>query len=387
MSKELVKYHNDFNKIKIPSFTAQEQDILMGIISKIRDLQNDEIITFYPNELREFSDRNNSNNEFYKIISTLRNNFFKADFTIIIDYPKENLRAYETINLFRRFTIYEDKITKQLEKIELQIDNNFSYLLNDLLGNFTSFELPEFLELKSKYSKTLYRLLKQYKNTGKCLIYKNDWQGFCDFLEIPKNYGIGVIDQKILKPAILELGGETNLFNTKEPIFENLSYTKIKDPKGRGRGGKVIGIEFHFTAQQEVKQEQKQATTTQQNTTKSNENKVNNIINNLANKVKDFNRPAQKKEPQILEKRTNFAGKEVTDLDAYSEQHFYAYNKLDSEICGYDVYDPCKLKILKQCDNGKVVVEAYNCEKYNSFRMDFESFQHFKNWFEKNKQG
>ena len=375
MSKELVKYHNDFNKIKIPSFTAQEQNILMGIISKMRDLQNDEIITFYPNELREFSDRNNSNNEFYKIISTLRNNFFKADFTIIIDYPKENLRAYETINLFRRFTIYEDKITKQLEKIELQIDNNFSYLLNDLLGNFTSFELPEFLELKSKYSKTLYRLLKQYKNTGKCTIYKNDWQGFCDFLEIPKNYGIGVIDQKILKPAVLELGGETNLFNTKEPIFENLTYTKIKDKKGRGRGGKVVGIEFYFTA----RQEQKQVTTTQQNATQSNENKVNNIINDLANKVKNFNRPVQKKEPQMLEQRVGFGGRIVTDLDAYVDLHFKSFNEM------YKTDDTCKIKTLKQNDDFTISMTALNQYTNKNFYLNFESFDNFKNWFNKNK--
>lgn len=380
MAQELVKYHNDFNKVKIPSFTAQEQNILMGIISKIRDLQDDKIITFYPNELKEFSTQNYTNDEILTIVRILRDKFFKADFTIIKEY--KNAIAEEIFNLFSKFTIYKHIETLEIERVELSVNNEFSYLLNDLLGNFTSFQLSEFIALKSKYSKSLYRILKQYKNTGKCTIYKNDWQGFCDFMDIPTNYRLKDIDNRVLQPAILELGGETNLFNTKEPIFENLSYKKIKDPKGRGRGGKVVGIEFYFTAQQEVKQEQKQATTTQ-----SNENKVNNIINNLANKVKDFNRPAQKKEPQILEKRINFAGKEVSDLDAYSERHFYAYNKLDSELCGYDVYDPCKLKILKQCDNGKVVVEAYNCEKYNSFRMDFESFQHFKNWFEKNKQG
>ncbi|ULO04537.1 replication initiation protein [Campylobacter sp. RM12651] len=370
MSKELVKYHNDFNKVKIPSFTAQEQDILMGIICKMRDLREDEVITFYPNELRKFSDRNNSNNELFEVISVLRNKFFKADFTIIIDYPKENLRAYETINLFRRFTIYENQITKQLEKIELQIESRFSYLLNELIGNFTSFELPEFLELKSKYSKSLYRILKQYRNTGKCLIYKNDWQDFCDFMNIPKSYLQADIDKKVLQPAFLELGRETN----KEPIFKNLSYKKIKDPKGRGRGGKVIGIEFYFTAQQEVKQEQKQETTTQ-----SNENKVNNIINDLANKAKDFNKPAQKKEPQMLEQRIGFGGRIVTDLDAYVDLHFKSFNEI------YKADDTCKIKILKQNDDGTISMTALNQYTNKNFYLNFESFDNFKNWFNKYK--
>lgn len=372
MSKELVKYHNDFNKVKIPSFTAQEQDILMGIICKMRDLREDEVITFYPNELRNFSDRNNSNIELFEVISVLRNKFFKADFTVIIDYPKENLRAYETINLFRRFTIYEDKITKQLEKIELQIESRFSYLLNELIGNFTSFELPEFLELKSKYSKSLYRILKQYRHTGKCLSYKNAWQDFCDFMSIPTSYLQADIDKKVLQPAIQELGGETNLFNTKEPIFENLSYKKIKDPKGRGRGGKVIGIEFYFTARQEVKQEQKQATTTQ-----INKNKVNNIINDLANKAKDFNKPVQKKEPQMLEQRIGFGGRIVTDLDAYVDLHFKSFNEM------YKTDDTCKIKTLKQNDDGTISMTALNQYTNKNFYLNFESFENFKNWFNK----
>lgn len=377
MQKEIVKYHNDFNRVKIPNFTAQEQNILMGIISKIRDLQDDEVITFYPSDLREFSDRNNSNNEFYEIIKTLKDKFFKADFTIIIDYPEKNLRAYKTINLFRHFIIYEYKNTGQLEKIELKVDNEFSYLLNDLLYNFTSFELPEFLSLKSKYSKIIYRLLKQYKSTGKCLIYKNDWEGFLSFIDAPKSYKTKDIDKNILDMAIKELGGETNLFTditSKKPIFENLTYTKIKDKKGRGRGGKVIGIEFYFIAQQEVKQEQKQATTTQ-----SNENKVNNTINDLANKVKDFNRPAQKKEPQILEKRINYFGQVVSDLDAYVHQHFTTYNEYST------MKETCKIMSAFQNNDGSITTSNYNPYTQKYFEMKFENFENFKNWFNKNK--
>lgn len=374
MTQELVKYHNDFNKVKIPNFTAQEQNILMGIISKMRDLQDDKIITFYPNELKEFSTQNYTNDEILSIVRILRDKFFKADFTIIINDTERKIFAEKIINLFDEFTIYKYVETLEIERVELSINKKFSYLLNDLLGNFTSFQLSEFIALKSKYSKSLYRLLKQYKNTGKCLIYKNDWQGFCDFMSIPTNYRLKDIDNRVLQPAILELGGETNLFNTKEPIFENLSYKKIKDPKGRGRGGKVIGIEFYFTARQEVKQEQKQATTTQ-----INKNKVNNIINDLANKAKDFNRPAQKKEPQMLEQRIGFGGRIVTDLDAYVDLHFKSFNEM------YKTDDTCKIKTLKQNDDCTISMTALNQYTNKNFYLNFESFDNFKNWFNKNK--
>ena len=101
------------------------------------------------------------------------------------------------------------------------------------------------MSLSGKYTKTLYRLLKQFRNTG---LLKIDWSEFCKIMNIPESYKQADIDKRILNPAIKELSAEQNLFtNEKKTIFKNLTYKKIKDPKGRGRGGKVIGIEFYFT--------------------------------------------------------------------------------------------------------------------------------------------
>lgn len=239
MKTEIVTYHNDFNKVTLPAFSAQEQNILMGILNKLKDLGSDKLITMYPKDLKAFVNSEYSNKDFANLVHTLENNFFKADFTIIKEYPEKNIISKERTHLFRKFTTNINKETGSLVSLELLVEEEFAYILNKLVTNFTSFELEEFLALKSKYSKTLYRILKQYKNTGKCLIYTKDWKNFCEIMNIPEKFSMSRIDIKILNPAIIELS----------PIFKGLRCEKIKEKGSRGRGGTVIGIEFYFDPQ------------------------------------------------------------------------------------------------------------------------------------------
>lgn len=346
---EVVKYHNDFNKINLPSFTALEQNILMGVISKMRDLKDEKTITFYPQELKEFSDKNHTNTEILSVVRVIRDKFFKSDFTILIEYPERNLKAHKTINLFRNFIIYEYVDTEQIERVELKLDDDFAYLLDNLVGNFTSFQLTEFLSLKSKYSKTLYRLLKQYKNTGKCLIYSQNFDGFRAFMDIPKSYKQRDIDSRVLDICMAELCTERDLFNPNaKPIFENLTFKKIKDPQGRGRGGKVIGIEFYFTAEKER--------TTQYEQEKD-----------LKALEKEMKKNLYEQEPQL-----NIFGEVVNELTPYIHKHFYMknqYNNLD---------DTCKILDIQQTQN-KIYVTAINQETNKTFNLTFDSLQHLKN--------
>lgn len=258
--KEIIKYHNDFNKIKLPSFTELEQNLLFRIISKVKESE-DEYIFIETKEIRKWvQKRDLSNYELYQKLKKLRNNFFKADFTIIrkTPIPEKNLVREEeiTTNLFKIFWISairmldeSDYVTKEnfseLEGITLQVNTEFAYLINELTANFTAFELEEFIALSGKYTKTLYRLLKQYRNTG---YLKMEWDEFVRVMDIPEKLKQCDIDKDILKPAIKELTKERNLFDITRIPFENLTYTKLKG-KGRGRGGNVIGIEFSFKKQ------------------------------------------------------------------------------------------------------------------------------------------
>lgn len=229
----LVAYHNDFHKVILPKLSVQEQNILMGILCNLRDMQ-DGLITFYPKDLRKFCHRVNTNEDLWGVVRDLKKNFFKTDFSVLVKTEKYDIDV--TINLFRIFKIYTLADTDKLEKIEIQVDKEFLYILNGLVENFTTFELSQFLELNSRYSKTLYRILKQYKNTGRCCIYKYKWKEFVTLLNIPDNMQHNKINERILNPAVKELS----------TIFKNLRYEKIKAEGSRGRGGTVVGIEFYF---------------------------------------------------------------------------------------------------------------------------------------------
>lgn len=242
---DIVKYHNDFNKIKLPSFSEQEQNMLFGILTKIKEKKLGENVNFTSKELLKFSTENLTNKALDDVIVTLRDKFFKADFTILIEDKERDLIGKEIINLFQSFKLWYpsgDYEYTNLQRIELSVNPHFEYLINQLTANFTAFELSEFIALSGKYTKTLYRLLKQYRTTGKAYF---EWEEFCRVMDIPQDYRQSEIDKRIIKPALKELTKERTLFDQVRIPFKNLAYKKEKTA-GRGRGGKVSGIVFTF---------------------------------------------------------------------------------------------------------------------------------------------
>lgn len=228
--------------IPISSFNEIEQDLLCGLMVKLKEEKGK--VTFYPWDLRNILKSSYDNNSLMEFASSLKRKFFKADFTIIEKTTRgeKEVEAHKTINLFTEFAIYVYKSSKELESIEMQVNPQFEYILNQLSANFTAFELSEFIALSGKYTKTLYRLLKQYRTTGKAYF---EWEEFCRIMDIPEKFAMCDIDKRILKPAIKELSKERNLFDQVRVPFKNLAYEKEK-AKGRGRGGKVSGITFTF---------------------------------------------------------------------------------------------------------------------------------------------
>ncbi|EGJ6310400.1 replication initiation protein [Campylobacter upsaliensis] len=246
---EIVKYHNDFNKIKLPAFTEIEQDLLMLILFKVKNKGIGNVIELYPSDLKINEKLNNSRQYFTDVMDSLKLKFFKANFREIIETETEIIDR--TINFFQEMQIYYVKrnpddgydTSKLFNRITLMVSPRFAYLVNELNSNFTTFELNEFIALSGKYTKTLYRLLKQYRTTGKAYF---EWEEFRRVMDIAENKTLGDIDKFILKPALKELSKERNIFDQIRVPFKNLAYEKEKQKGTRGRGGKVIGITFTF---------------------------------------------------------------------------------------------------------------------------------------------
>ncbi|MGX0053594.1 plasmid replication initiation protein, partial [Staphylococcus capitis] len=119
--------------------------------------------------------------------------------------------------------------------LEFSTNPDLKFVLNDITRNFTKFELKELTNLKSSYSKTMFRLLKQYKHTG---YLKLSMEDFRTRLDVSKSYQMCDITERVLKPISKEL----------TPIFNNLNINKVKAKKGR----KIEYLEFIFDAEKRI---------------------------------------------------------------------------------------------------------------------------------------
>lgn len=227
--ENLVVYKNELNTVPLRAFNPKEMDLLFSICSEMRDKQL-ETVMFTFEELRNLSN--------YKMTATVH---FSKDLDNVyekllsLNFVFEDETSIERFVLFTRY-----KIDKVKQNVEISVNKQFAFLLNDISSNFTKFELEEFTDLKSSYSKTAYRLLKQFRKTGYVIYTIED---FKRLFTVPKVYKMGHIDQKILNVVKEEL----------MPIFKTLEINKIS----KGKGRKITHIEFIFTAETDFKKNDK----------------------------------------------------------------------------------------------------------------------------------
>ena len=248
----IVKYHNDLNKLKFYLFGELEQNILMGVFLNARFHNTKEFILNADDIAKFLPQRNPSKQEIFNRVMSLRENLFKIDYTheIKLDNGLIELSFY---NIFSVFTLVYTTENREFEYLKIKISDDFSYLIHNITKFMTQFELEEFLFLNGKYAKALYIHLKQFRTTG---IWRVKWDDFKEILGIPSSYKMCDIDKQILKPSVEQLSSPLNLFELHEnktkkatrTLFKNLKYTKIKG-KGRGRGGAIKEIEFTFDKQ------------------------------------------------------------------------------------------------------------------------------------------
>ncbi len=231
-------YHNNTNKVNLGKLSEREANLLFAIFQKLKD-QGNTLIRFEPQDLKQMImvKSNLTNRQLLQILKNLLDNISGANFWIIREHV-ENGEIYEdhiSYMLFKQFEIRIHKSTQTIEYLDVQLNDSYQYLLNNLgmVGQYTSFKLLEFQRVRGKYAKTLYRLLKQYKSTG---ILSVEWTQFRELLDIPKDYKMENIDQKVLNPSLKEL--------RKIYPFEHLSYKKERRNSHDRR--KVTHIDFYF---------------------------------------------------------------------------------------------------------------------------------------------
>lgn len=200
--KDIVKYRNEFNLTNLNALDKIEMDVLFTICSKITQNKAMEVeMTF--DELKEkafLNDKNYSWDKSIKKFSSL------ADKILNIKFVIDRKQSFEMMTLFMLFSADGKE-----EKMRVKLNPDFATYLFDIpekIG-FSRFELEQFLFLKSKYSKTIFRFLLENFH-GKWII---DFQEFRKRLDFPNSYSNGRVIEYVtnLLPELESTGYISNI--------------------------------------------------------------------------------------------------------------------------------------------------------------------------------
>lgn len=226
MTGETVVYKNDLNLVPLRKFTSTEINLFFAMCNKLKEKETNTLHLSFDElkELSNYSPKTRNINRFVKDLDDV----YKKMLELTIRYEDD-----EVIERFILFNHY--RIHKKDQYLEISTSPNLKHILNSITSNFTKFELKEMTNLKSTYSKNMFRILKQYKHTGYMKIKIDD---FRERLDIPKSYRMTDINKNVLKPIVTELNA----------TFNNLHINKIKAKKGR----KIEWLEFIFDAEKRI---------------------------------------------------------------------------------------------------------------------------------------
>lgn len=160
----------------------------------------------------------------------------------------ENERVIQYFPMFEKIEIPKN-VPKHQPYIKAKISSAFSEFIHNLRYGFNLVELYAFCNLKSRYSQTLFYLLKQSDNVGKVSL---TWERFVEIMDFPEHFPMRDVDKIVLKPAVQELSNITSKNDSSKYIFKNLSYKKLKT---KGEGNKITGIEFYFDVNADLVQQ------------------------------------------------------------------------------------------------------------------------------------
>lgn len=224
MANEIVKYHSELNTIPLRKFTPVEMNLFFSIVSRMRD-KGDETVQFSFEQLKDLSNYKATAN--IRFIDDLESTYDKL---MDLRFGRRSANGL-TRERFVLFTEFKIEGNCDSPYAQIKVHEKAIPLLNNL-EEWTRYSLQQFNELQSSYSKTMFRLLKQFRTKGFAYFSKDD---LFELLDIPKSYkqGNGMFDKRVLAPIRQELTA----------IFLGLTITK---KYGKGRGKPVIGYQFSF---------------------------------------------------------------------------------------------------------------------------------------------
>ena len=191
---EIVKYNNQMNKISFTGFSKIHMDLFMALCSKMKGKSRVRIRTKELKEIIQFE--KGGNRDFFYELDMMTDQLQRINGKIVDHTPGQ--RKFVKFAIFTVFEYYEND-----EWLEVEANERFAWLLNEF-EQYTAFELEEFIELKSKYSKGLYRILKQWRMQGWYIFH--DLEEFRRLMDIPESYTNKRMMDNCVNIAVKEIG-------------------------------------------------------------------------------------------------------------------------------------------------------------------------------------
>ena len=203
---DLVKYNNVLNRLSIGKLEEKELELFFALCLELKEKGVEDV---YIN-ITDFKNRYNmgrSNIRFEKYLEVVLSKFLETKLII------KSSNGLEMGNFFRKF-----KIDFKNNNLYVQVDRDYSFILNDLVEMYTQFSFNQYQGLKSKYAKRLMPKLAQWNGTKKIEFEKQD---LFEILGASESYksDLSSFNKRILKPATAEL----------KKVFNNLKVTPIKN--------------------------------------------------------------------------------------------------------------------------------------------------------------
>ena len=326
---EVVKYSNELHELKFNSLSEAQQNVFFTLLQQFRTTKGDTLELDF--------------NKVFELANIAQGTNYRRDILDKLGKLQEFKFRYEINELgdLRQDVIFPSIETDSKNKVlRIRVSQGFKdrYISSPLKG-WTRYELAEFVNLNGTYIKTIYRYLKQYRQTGRWRIRYDD---FKELLGIPESYKSCDIDKQILKPTIKELSAERNLFDMRRTPFEKL--VVIKHKKGR----EIEALEFCFMPQPVSELEKDE---------KENER-------NLATIARDIQR-----EERLRSLKQN----KIDELKAYLFQSVRVKNPHTQE------YDTLKIIELIYYQD-KIKAKLKNSDDDYITEMTFESIKHLQNF-------
>lgn len=213
-----VRYHNQLNEIKLGKLELKEFDLFYSICYKLKESGTNEVKLNFSELTSLIGEEKNSKRTPIHI-----DNLNKKLASI-------NQQIEIAPNVFERFVLFTNFTTNfNDDTLTIKTNDKFKYLLNNLVDTYTKFDLIDFINLKSSYSKNMFKLLKQWQS----ICYKKyDLDNLKDLLNVPESCRNSStnFNKRVMLPIEEELPN----------YFKNLRISKIKT------GTKITHIEFSW---------------------------------------------------------------------------------------------------------------------------------------------